>query len=168
MPVLKGICFSPFRENESPDCAVFPTKSEIIQDLQFIHRSGITKRIRTYSCSDTLAIVPQECQVLGIECWPGAWISRFQEPTEREITALIKVGKMHLTNCPVLIVGNEVLLRKDLDEENLIKLINRVKRETGLPVAYAEIGGVWIEHKKVADVVDVMLVHLYPWMHIRR
>jgi exo-beta-1,3-glucanase (GH17 family) len=163
VPLLYGICFSPFRKNESPDCAVFPTKQEIMEDLRFISYSGITKRIRTYSCDGTLGIVPIECQSLGIECWPGAWISRFQEPTEREIRALIKVGQMHLTNCPALIVGNEVLLRKDMDEDTLIKLIGRVKRETGMPVAYAEIGGIWYQHPKVADAVDVMLVHLYPY-----
>ena len=70
---------------------------------------------------------------------------------------------MHLPHCPVLIVGNEVLLRKDRTEEELLRAIRGVKEETGLLVAYADVPAVWSDHPKVVEAVDVCLVHLYPF-----
>jgi exo-beta-1,3-glucanase (GH17 family) len=160
---LYGICFSPYRSNQNPDCGVFPTREEIRQELQFIRNSDLAPRIRTYSCMGSLVDIPELCRQMGLECWPGAWLSRYRGATERELQALITVGRMKLPNTPVLIVGNEVLLRNDMSERELIKAIIRVKHETGLPIAYADVGGMWDQHPEVARYVDVILVHLYPY-----
>lgn len=168
-PTLRGICFGPYRASESPDCGVYPTLEEIREELQFIKDAKIAKKIRTYSCLNTLSNVPAICQELGLECWPGAWLGTDPCANEREIEALIAVGKMHLTNCPALIVGNEVLLRRDngntneLSETELIENFKRVRRDTGRHIAYAEISGNICAHKDVGKAVDVILVHLYPY-----
>lgn len=161
--VLWGICYSPFRTNQNPDHGVYPTKGEIQEDLEFIKRSGLTNRVRTYGSTGGVEVIPQLCNDLGLECWPGAWLGRYPGPNQREVQSLIKIGKMRLPKCPVLIVGNEVLLRKDLTEDELIETIQRVKQATGLPVAYAEIGDIWLRHPRVVESVDVCLVHLYPF-----
>ena len=160
---LKGLCYSPFRANQDPDCGVAPTEKELVEDLEFIKRCGLSRRIRTYGSSGTLQTVPAACLRLGLECWPGAWLSRHAGPTERELTALIEIGRERLTNCPVLIVGNEALLRHDMSEDRLIEALQRVRRDTGLPVAYAEIADVWLRHPRVMESVDVALVHIYPF-----
>jgi len=98
LPTLSGVCFSPYRKNQSPDNGVFPTEEEIRQELEFVKESKISNRIRIYSCMKTLASVPTLSQKLGIECWPGAWLSRYHGPTEREVEALIEVGKKKLPN----------------------------------------------------------------------
>ena len=162
-PLLWGICYSPFRTNQNPDCGVYPTKEEIREDLQFMKRSGVSQRIRTYSSAGALEVIPGLCKDLGLECWPGAWLGRYPGPNAKEVESLIKIGKMRLSNCPVLIVGNEVLLRKDMTEGELLRVIQRVKQQTGLPVAYADVAGIWPRHPKVAKSVDVCLVHLYPF-----
>lgn len=160
---LYGICFSPYRDNQNPDDGVYPTISEIEEELRFIKDSGLALRIRTYSCMGTLFNIPELCRDMGLECWPGAWLSRYHGATEREVRALIAIGRKKLPNIPVLIVGNEVLLRNDLSEHDLIETIKRVKRETGLPVAYADVGGMWDLHPEVSRYVDVIVVHLYPY-----
>lgn len=160
---LRGVCYSPFRVNQNPDCGVLPSEAQIREDLTFLGLSGISRRIRTYSCAGSLGAIPAIANDLDIECWPGAWLSRYRGPTERELEALIVVGRKKLRNCPALIVGNEVLLRGDLSEDALLAAIMRVREQTGLPVAYAEIGAVWEKHPRVAEAVDVMLVHLYPF-----
>jgi GPH family glycoside/pentoside/hexuronide:cation symporter len=71
---------------------------------------------------------------LNLECWPGAWLSKFPKSTEDEIQALIDIGNKNHANCPVLIVGNEVLLRRDLTEDELIADIQLVKKKTGSKV----------------------------------
>lgn len=161
--VLKGICFSPIRTRQDPDCGVLPTQEEIREELEFMKKARISGRIRTYSCLGTMGIVPSLCEDLEIECWPGAWLGKYPVSTEREMQSLIAIGKRNLSHVPVLIVGNEVLLRNDMTEEQLIDAILRVKRETGAQVAYAEIGAVLLQHPKVVDAVDVVLVHLYPY-----
>jgi len=163
MGFLSGVCFSPVRINQNPDCGVLPTESEILEDLRFIKDAGITQRIRTYSCLGTLGSVPRMCNQSGIECWPGAWLSRNRQATESEVEALIRVGQKGFACVPVLIVGNEVLLRDDMTEDQLIKTIRRVKRETGKAVAYAEIGGVMLKHPDLVRELDVVMVHLYPY-----
>lgn len=161
-PTLRGVCFGPYRSNQNPDCGVYPTIEEIRKELLFIKEAGIAPKLRTYSCVETLSNVPKISMELGLECWPGAWLGNDRCANEREIQALIEVGKLKLPNCPALIVGNEVLLRKDLSEDELILFIQRVKKETGMLVAYADCVD-FRKYPKVVKVADILLLHLYPY-----
>ena len=63
------------------------------------------------------------CEDIGVDCYPGAWISRCKCDNEREIDNLIKVANENLSHVRGLIVGNEVLLRGDMSEDDLIEYI---------------------------------------------
>jgi exo-beta-1,3-glucanase (GH17 family) len=64
-----------------------------------------------------------------------------------------------------LIVGNEVLLRGDLSDEQLRAAIEQVRARLGraVPLTTAEPPDQWLEHPDLAKVVDFITVHIYPF-----
>lgn len=156
-----GLCYGPHRDNENPDAGIQPTVSELSEDLAFI--ANLTNSIRTYGITDNLEQIPILCQQYGIDCYPGAWISRYECENERQIDSLIQIANLNLSHVKGLIVGNEVLLRNDISEQKLIEFINRVKSSTNLPVATAEIWFDWLEHPQLAQAVDILFVHIYAY-----
>ena len=60
-------------------------------------------------------------------------------------------------------VGNEAIYRGEKTAEELIKTIQRVKRESNVPVTTGEIWNVWIEHPELATAVDFIAAHILPY-----
>lgn len=163
---LSGGCYGPFREGQDPERRIFSSVKEISQDISFIVK--LFRAIRTYGMGGTGKEIPALCQKAGLDCFPGAWLSRDKRENENEIKALIEVGKQKLSTIKALIVGNEVLLRKDMLKDELINLIKRVKRETGLRVTTADIWGIWMKNPDLAKEVDFIMVHIHPfWEGVR-
>jgi len=158
---LAGVCFSPFRDNESPNHLVFPTEAEIREDTEFA--SGLAPSIRTYGVSDSLNLIPQICESAGIDCYPGAWISDEEKENEKEIQNLLDIAAQKIECVRGLVVGNEVLLRNDLTVAELVNYIDRVKGATDIPVGTAECWATWLDHPELADSVDILLVHIHPY-----
>ncbi|MBL7117163.1 MAG: hypothetical protein ISS94_00030 [Candidatus Syntrophoarchaeum sp.] len=154
-----GVCYGPFRDNEAP--GYYPTLEERREDINFI--SKLASSIRAYGMAGTLSEIPKLCQEAVIDCYPGAWISKQKEYNEREIQSLIQVANQNLSCVKGLIVGNEVLLREDISENELIEYIRRVKDNTTIPVSTAEIWGTWLEHPQLAENVDFIIVHIHPY-----
>lgn len=158
---LKGICYGPFRDKEDPEMGVFPLAEGMEEDIGLLKHLCLA--LRTYGLSHTLKKIPEMCEKAGIDCYPGAWISQYDKETEKEIEALIQIGKQGLKRVKALIVGNEVLLTKDMSSEKLIGYIRQVKKATNLPVSTAEIWGVWLKHPELAKEVDFLLVNIHPY-----
>jgi exo-beta-1,3-glucanase (GH17 family) len=156
-----GLCYGPHRDNEDPDFGVQPTISELKEDLALI--KNLTFKIRTYGTTDNLEQIPVLCEPYKIKCYPGAWISRFECENKRQINNLINIANQNLSCVKGLIVGNEVLLREDIAEQQLLDFISEVKSAANLPVATAEIFQDWLDHPELAQAVDILLVHIYPY-----
>ncbi|MFQ5654501.1 MAG: glycosyl hydrolase family 17 protein, partial [Planctomycetota bacterium] len=159
--VLKGACYGPFRDNEDPDRGVFPTLPELQADIAFIKK--VTGVIRTYGSASSPGRIPFLCDKAGIDCYPGAWLGKESIDNKKETDALIRIAGEKRPHVKGLIVGNEVLLRGDLTEAQLIEYIRQVKRSTTLPVTTAEIWGRWRKHPALADEVDFLLIHVHPY-----
>jgi hypothetical protein len=98
---------------------------------------------------------------MGLKVSAGAWLGKDKAANEREIQGLIQIAKD--VDLESVIVGNEVMLRGDLSDDELVEYINRVKSAVKVPVTTAEIGGVLLAHPKVMSAVDFEMVHLYPF-----
>lgn len=158
---LRGLCYGPFRDGESPEHRIFPTPEEMEADLRLIAR--FADKVRTYGVGDTLGLIPGICQQLGLQCYPGAWLSIDNRDNEAEITALQNLAAQGLDAIKGLIVGNEVLLREDMSVDELIGYIRRVAQATDIPVTTAEPPQSWLNNPQLADEVDFILVHLHPY-----
>ena len=60
-------------------------------------------------------------------------------------------------------VGNEVLLRRDLPPAALIAALDRVKAAVAQPVTYADVWEFWEQFPEVARHVDVITIHILPY-----
>jgi exo-beta-1,3-glucanase (GH17 family) len=157
-----GVDYGPHRENENPNKGVFPLPGEVQEDIDN-HIIPLTSRVRIYGITDVGYQIPSMLGKAGIECWPGAWVSKYPTETRKEINALIGIGKAKLGNVKVLVVGNEVILRKDMTSDELVALLMEVKRETGLPVTTADTWDSWFTNPRIAVEVDYILVHIHPY-----
>lgn len=158
---VQGIAYSPFRDCQSPHIDCFPTESEIREDLALVQHMG--NAIRTYSSTDIQMFIPIWAKEAGLRVSAGAWLGPDMDANEEEITSLIELA--HMVDLESVIVGNEVLLRGDLTEEQLIGYIQRVRDNIPehIPVTTAEIGGILLGHPNVIDAVDYLLVHIYAY-----
>jgi cellulose synthase/poly-beta-1,6-N-acetylglucosamine synthase-like glycosyltransferase/exo-beta-1,3-glucanase (GH17 family) len=54
-------------------------------------------------------------------------------------------------------------IKENINVARLIKIIQRVKRETQVPVTTGEIYSVWIDHPELVSAVDFIAVHILPY-----
>ena len=156
---LNGMCFSPYMEGQKV--------GDILSEKQIARRLDIiapyTKWIRTFSCIEGNELIPEIARHKGIKSIVGAWISNDKERNEKEISALIKLANAGLVD--IAAVGNEVLLREELSEEELIGYINRVKAAipSHIELGYVDAYYQFIERPKLIDACDLVLCNFYPF-----
>jgi cellulose synthase/poly-beta-1,6-N-acetylglucosamine synthase-like glycosyltransferase len=92
----------------------------------------------------------------------GAWIGKDKERNEREIRSALDLAR-HNSNVNAIVVGNETTLRADMSVDDLIALIQKVKRQSPVPVTTGEIWTVWIDHPELASAVDFIAAHILPY-----
>jgi phage terminase Nu1 subunit (DNA packaging protein) len=92
-----------------------------------------TKWIRSFSCTDGNELIPQIAHEYGIKTMVGAWLGSDDEINKKEIANLIEIAKKGYVDLAA--VGNEVIYREELEEQELIDYINYVKRNiVNIPV----------------------------------
>jgi exo-beta-1,3-glucanase (GH17 family) len=157
--LIHGLAYSPYRDCQSADTPDQPTLDDVKQDLQII--GSMANGIRTYSSTGISAEIPAIARQMGLRVSAGAWLGKDKAANEREIQGVIDTAKK--VDLDSVIVGNEVLLRGDLSEDELLGYIERVKKAVNVPVTTAEIGNILLAHPRVMAAVDFEMVHLYPF-----
>lgn len=100
----------------------------------------------------------------GLKMILSAWIGGKDDENEAEIKALIAAAKRYQNSVKFVLVGNEVLLRHEQTETQMIELVKRVKKELpDIPVSYGEVLGFWKQYGRLADVVDFLTIHILPY-----
>ena len=79
------------------------------------------------------------------------------------MAAAIALANRYPDTIDRVIVGNEVLLRRDLPVEELIADIDAVRRAVKQPVTYADVWDFWRQFPQVAPHVDIVTIHLLPY-----
>jgi exo-beta-1,3-glucanase (GH17 family) len=160
---VNSVSFAPFREDHSPLTLVFPSNQEIEEDLRLL--AGQTHTIRTYASSKRLRDVPALARKYGLKMIQGAWIGgpTVAKENEEEIAALIKAANDYPDVITRVIVGNEVLLRGELEPEQLLSYIRRVKQAVKQPVSYADVWSFYMRYPEIAKEVDFFTVHILPY-----
>ncbi len=156
---VHGLCFSPYLEGQAPGALV--DEAQIRARLEIIR--PYTRWVRSFSCTDGHEHTPRIAHELGMKTLVGAWLGTDREINEREITAAIALAKAG--HVDILAVGNEVLLREDMSEDELLGYIQRVKDAVpaGLPVGYVDAYYLFERHPRVTAACDVLLTNCYPF-----
>src|SRR5947199_1563257 len=98
----------------------------------------------------------------GLKVVLCARIGNNEARNEREIRSSIQVARQN-PNVTRLIVGNETIFRREHTADYMIRLLERVKRESPVPVTTAEQWPVWLEHPELASAADCIFAHIIPY-----
>ncbi len=157
---LASVSYAPFVASSHPDWGERPTVEQIRADLKAI--APYTRAIRTYSSTGGAELVPPIAAEFGLKVTVGAWIDKNHERNEQEIRSALELAR-HNSNVNAIVVGNETMLRNETSADDLIKLIQRVKKSSPVPVTTGENWSAWIDHPELASSVDFIAAHILPY-----
>ncbi len=158
--IIQGFAFSPFRMDQDAVAQRYPSLDEIDQDLALL--GGRVHAVRTYSVEGPLGQIPALADRHDLNVALGAWVDRRTAETEAQVEQAIRLAWNH-TNVVRLIVGNETLLRGDVEIERLVALLDRARAAVHQPVSTAETWDVWLKNPELADHVDFIAAHVLPY-----
>ena len=170
-----AICYSGYREGQSPQAGIFPCYAEISEDLNILAKNW--KFLRLYDCSPhaetVLEVIRNEGLdfkvMLGLDM--GAemsnphcpWGAEFSDETltanqqanYSQAEKLIELANRSRDIVSCVSVGNEASVEWTdhmVPVESLIAYVHKIKREINQPVTFCENYIPW--HNKLQDLVE--------------
>ncbi|MDE2086811.1 MAG: glycosyltransferase [Xanthomonadaceae bacterium] len=157
---IGGFALSAFQRYQSPLKGDFPSDDQIDGDLKLLRR--YSPNIRTYSMLQNPQI-PRLAEREGLKVLAGAWIDTRLDNNDKEIAALIAQARRYPGTINRVLVGNEVLFRNDVPPQQLMAYLDRVRAALHQPVSTAEPDFIWEKYPELAQHVDFITVHLFPY-----
>lgn len=155
---MHGLCFSPYEEGQEPGDQM--TEKQIRRRMKII--KPYTKWIRSFSCTDGNEAIPRIAKEYGIKTLVGAWLGDDDEINKKEIAGLIKLAKEGYVD--IAAVGNEVMYREDLTEDELLAFMYEVKEAIpDVPMGYVDAYYEFSHRPKITEACDVILANCYPY-----
>jgi exo-beta-1,3-glucanase (GH17 family) len=158
---FNSLSYDGYRPWESPLTDTFPTQAEVDSDLALL--ATRTRAIRTYAAIEGPFDVAALAQKHGLKVWQGIWLGGDRAHNALEMARGIALARRYPDTIERVVVGNEVLLRRDLPVGELIADIDQVRAQVKQPVAYADVQDFWAQFPQVAPHVDTVLIHLLPY-----
>ena len=158
---LASVSFAPYRPGQSPFKGIFPTTAQVDADLTLL--AGQVRAVRTYAAIEGDYDVAALAAKHGLKLWQGIWLGSDRAQNAREIARAIADANRYPDTIDRVVVGNEVLLRRDLPVAELIADIDQVRAAVRQPVTYGDVWEFWEQFPEVAAHVDLVTVHLLPY-----
>ena len=161
---LPCLSYAPFRRpGATPfDPELRVTRAEIEADLRLL--ATVTGCVRTYGVDHGLDVVPDVARQLGLRVILGAWIGRDAVANQAQLARALALAQTYRDVVELLIVGNEVLLRRELTPEALAALLMQARSASPVPVSYADVWAFWLRHAEVLRPhVDLVATHILPY-----
>lgn len=155
---MHGLCFSPYEEGQEPGDQI--TEAQIRRRMKIIQ--PYTNWIRSFSCTDGNEAIPRIAHEYGLKTMVGAWLGDDDEINQREIANLIELAKQGYVD--IAAVGNEVMYRKDLTEDELLNFMHQVKEALpDIPMGYVDAYYEFSNRPRITEACDVILANCYPF-----
>ncbi len=155
---MHGLCFSPYEEGQEPGDQI--TEKQIRRRMKII--KPYTKWIRSFSCTDGNEAIPRIAKEYGIKTLVGAWLGDDAEINKKEIAGLIDLAKEGYVD--IAAVGNEVMYRGDLTEDELLVFMHEVKAAIpDVPIGYVDAYYEFSHRPRITEACDVILANCYPY-----
>ncbi|MDJ0910010.1 MAG: glycosyl hydrolase family 17 protein [Woeseiaceae bacterium] len=181
-----AICYSGYRENQSPHDATYPSYEQIREDLRILSKNW--KYLRLYDCSPhaetVLDVIRREGMhfrvMLGLDMAAEIsnphcpWGAEFSDHTlaanrrrnEQEVEKAIELARRYPSIVFSVSVGNEASVEWTdhmVPVERLIEHTRKIKAEIPHPVTFCENYVPWTyKLEPLAEVLDFISVHTYP------
>ena len=160
---LQCVSYAPFRRpGETPfDESARVSHERIEQDLRLLQT--VSNCVRIYSVDQGLAAVPAVARQLEMKVLLGAWLGREPKRNDTELDAAIALAREYGDVVVALIVGNEVLLRRELPAEAIARYLDKARASVNVPVTYADVWEFWLRHQELAKKVSFATIHILPY-----
>ena len=182
----QGICYSGYRDGQSPDAGVFPSPEQIEEDLAILAKRW--RYLRLYDTGPHAELVLAAIDRLGLDlevllgawltaevnnpnCPWGAWYPEQQLADNRrindeEVARLGVLARQYRGIVTSIAVGNEATVDWTghlVPVDRVIELVRRAKADVGLPVTFCENHVPWMGHlDALVPELDFISVHTYP------
>ena len=158
---IHGICFSLYERGQKPGDVI--TRAQVERRMEILRPH--VKWVRSFACTDGNELVPEVAKEKGLKTLVGAWLGSDREKNREEIAALVRLAKAGMVD--IAVVGNEVLYRKDLSEEELLAYIREVKAQLPeIPVGYVDAYYEFDARPQLVDACDLVLANCYPFWEV--
>lgn len=168
--IFPGIDYTPMY-TQYPDCLSYPaSQNNVTRDMAVL--SQLTNIIRLYGtdCNQTELVLHSISQ-LGlndtVKVWMGVWQDTNTTTNARQLAQMYDIFDKYGGDPFVgVIVGNEVLFRKDMTVTQLGSLVSGVRsnltaKGINLPVASSDLGDNWTA--EFAEQVDYVMANIHPF-----
>lgn len=155
---IHGLCFSPYEEGQEPGDQI--SESQIRRRLEIIR--PYTQWVRSFSCTEGNELIPVLAKEYGMKTLVGAWLGKDHQVNKKEMDNLIALAKSGAVD--IAAIGNEVLYREDLSEEELLDHIRAFK--SAVPDVKAGYVDAYYEfplRPQLTELCDVILANCYPF-----
>lgn len=155
---LHGISFSPYTTGQGPGTQL--GEAQIRERLALI--APYVRWVRTFSCTEGNDLIPAIARDYGLGTMVGAWLDDNLDNNELELARAIEIAGRG--EADILAIGNEVLLRRDMEEEALVDYIQRARAALpGVQVGYVDAYFKFVDHPRVTEACDLVLANCYPF-----
>ncbi len=155
---MHGLCFSPYEEGQQPGDQL--SEAQIRRRIEVI--KPYTNWVRSFSCTEGNELIPKIAREYGMKTLVGAWLGDDPEINEKEVQGLIELADNGYVD--IAAVGNEVMYRGDLTEEELLGFIYKAKAAIkDIPVGYVDAYYEFTERPAITEACDVILANCYPF-----
>lgn len=155
---MHGFCFSPYVEGQQPGDTL--TEEQVRRRLEIIRPHS--EWVRSFSCTEGNELIPIIAKEMGMKTLVGAWLGKDDKINQEEVEGLIKLAKDGYVD--IAAVGNEVMYRKDLSEDQLLAFIEKVKLAIPkTPVGYVDAYYEFDNRPRITEACDVILANCYPY-----
>lgn len=190
IPYKHAICYSGYRNNQSPRLQIFPSDQEVLGDLKLLET--FVSYIRMYDTSFHVKQVLRLIQthhinlkvMLGVEplgeidnpnCHYGGRqseddIQNHKALNYKQLDEMLSLSEQFKSIVLALSVGNENTSdwhHNLMPETSLVAHVQYLKARSDLPVTFCEGAYYWKHNHKLAEIVDFISIHSYPmWQKI--
>jgi len=182
----RAICYSGFRDGQSPDAGVFPSKAEITSDLELLQ--GHWDALRLYACDThtdrVLAVIAEQgfafkvmlgayiaAEVSNPNCpwggeYPAGELEANKRKNQREIERAISLANQYPEIVDVVSAGNEATVDWTdhlVSPESVTQYVAFMQQHINQPVTFCENYVPWLgKLDALAEQVDLISIHTYP------
>ncbi|MFB1001557.1 MAG: glycosyl hydrolase family 17 protein [Pseudomonadales bacterium] len=186
LPFAKAICYSGYRDGQSPETDELPTYDQVKQDLLILKDEW--QSLRLYASDEhsktVLDVISKEkmsfdvmlgayiiAEMSNPECPWGADYSEQQlqenkQHNQQEITKLIALANTYKDIVSSVSIGNEASVSWTdhlVPTESLVDYAKLLKSSVSQPVTFCENYVPWLDKlKPLVDEIDFISIHTYP------
>jgi exo-beta-1,3-glucanase (GH17 family) len=164
-PTRISINYSPYVGGISPEQNSSVPLPLMEEHLEILRPYAHTLRLFGVSGELTKVYRPAK-EKYGFRIIAGCWFDRnySEKQIYSELDTLIKIANDGYAD--IAVVGSELLFRRDISVNDLIKYIEYVRagiKDESIPVTTSDTALAWLNNPALADACDIILLTVYPF-----